>query len=241
MRQSETEGGASGNTLLTALIQLYRGELGRSDHWRSRLDTTTNWALTTTAAVISFSFGSPSVPHVTILVGLWMVLTFLYIETRRYRYYDLWFRRVRLLEDGMWAPLLRNEPFDADALRELASELERPQIQLSLVSAMQTRLSRAYGSLFSILLLSWFGKIAMHPTPTHSLSTLLQRAQIGFIPGWAVAGILLASTLGFGILFVAGRLGKPPLGELRVRPRSFQRSIWHGLSSPYGPSSRRPS
>ena len=98
-----------------AMAQLYRGELGRSDRWRTRLDTTTNWALTTTAAVISFGFGSVGSSHVTLLVGIWMVMTFLVIEARRYRYYDLWNRRVRLMEDGYWAPMLRREPVDPDA------------------------------------------------------------------------------------------------------------------------------
>ena len=46
------------------MAQLYRGELGRSDRWRTRLDTTTNWALTTAAAVISFGFGNASTSHV---------------------------------------------------------------------------------------------------------------------------------------------------------------------------------
>ena len=50
----------------TAMAHLYRGELGRSDRWRTRLDTTTNWALTTTAAVISFGFANVSQSHVTI-------------------------------------------------------------------------------------------------------------------------------------------------------------------------------
>ena len=68
------------------------------------------------------------------------------VEARRYRYYDLWIRRVRLLEDGYWAPMLRHEPVDPDALRELALEMERPQIQLSLFCApSSTRLNRAYG------------------------------------------------------------------------------------------------
>src|SRR5881628_1276105 len=138
-----------------ALAQLYRGEVGRSDRWRSRLDTTTNWALTTTAAVISFGFGSASTSHVPLLVGLWMVLTFLFIEARRYRYYDLWNRRLRLLEDGYWAPLLRGEPVDPDAMRELALELERPTLQLSLFAALQTRLQRAYGSLVVVLFCTW--------------------------------------------------------------------------------------
>src|SRR5438132_3762698 len=102
-----------------AVAQLYRGEVSRSDRWRTRLDTTTNWALTTTAAVISFGFASASTSHVPLLVGIWMVLTFLFIEARRYRYYDLWNRRLRLLEDGYWAPTLRGEPIDPDAMREL--------------------------------------------------------------------------------------------------------------------------
>ena len=138
----------------TAMAQLFRGELSRSDTWRSRLDTTTNWALTTTAAVISFGFASPNTSHVVFLVGIWMVLGFLLIEARRYRYYDLWIRRVRLLEDGYWAPMLRREPVDPDALRELASHMERPQIQLSLFSAISTRLNRAYGHILLILTLT---------------------------------------------------------------------------------------
>ena len=66
-----------------AMAQLYRGELSRSDKWRTRLDTTTNWALTTTAAVISFGFANTGSPHVTFIVGIWMVITFLLIEARR--------------------------------------------------------------------------------------------------------------------------------------------------------------
>lgn len=85
-----------------SMVHLYRGELSRSDVWRSRLDTTTNWALTVAAATISFSFGSTQTSHATLLVGIWLVVTFLIIETRRYRYYDLWNRRLRLLEDGFW-------------------------------------------------------------------------------------------------------------------------------------------
>src|SRR3954470_6256831 len=137
----------------TAMAHLYRGELGRSDRWRTRLDTTTNWALTVTAATISFSFGSAQTSHVTLLVGIWMVVTFLLVEARRYRYYDLWNRRVRLIEDGYWSPLLRQEPVDPDAMKELAREMERPQIQLSWFSAISTRLNRTYGPILLVLIL----------------------------------------------------------------------------------------
>ncbi|HEX8536744.1 MAG TPA: DUF2270 domain-containing protein, partial [Cystobacter sp.] len=146
----------------SAMAQLFRGELSRSDTWRSRLDNTTNWSLTTTAAVISFGF-TASASHVVFLVGLWMVLTFLLIEARRYRYYDLWIRRVRLLENGYWVPLLRREPVDPDAIRELITLVERPQIQLSLFSAISTRLNRAYGPILLVLTLTWFVKVYSHP------------------------------------------------------------------------------
>src|SRR4051812_36695977 len=68
------------------LAQLYRGELSRSDRWRMRLDTTSNWALTTTAGVISYAFSNASTSHVVLLLGISLVLTFLALEARRYRY-----------------------------------------------------------------------------------------------------------------------------------------------------------
>ena len=216
-----------------ALAQLYRGELGRSDRWRTRLDTTSNWALTTTAAVISFGFSSTSTTHVVILVGIWMVVTFLIIEARRYRYYDLWNRRVRLLEDGFWAPLLRREPVDPDSLRELALELERPHLQLSFLAAVQTRLNRAYGSLLLVLFLAWFGKIFGHPTPTTSLAEAAVRAHVGHLSGWLVSGVLSGLFVAFVLLFFVSLVTRAPLGELKPKPRSRKRSIWEALYRPY--------
>src|SRR3954466_14360561 len=138
------------------MAQLYRGELSRSDRWRMRLDTTSNWALTTTAGVISYAFSNASTSHVVLLVGIWMVLPFLALEARRYRYYDLWNRRLRLLEHGFWGPILRHEPEDPDAMRELAAELERPVLRLSLMSALATRMNRAYGPILLVMLAAWF-------------------------------------------------------------------------------------
>src|SRR5262245_39201265 len=44
----------------TAMIHFYRGEVQRSNTWRNRLDTTTNWAVITAGATLSFVFSSPS-------------------------------------------------------------------------------------------------------------------------------------------------------------------------------------
>ena len=42
---------------ITAVVHLYRGELHRANAWRLRLDNTTNWAVLTTAGLLTFSFG----------------------------------------------------------------------------------------------------------------------------------------------------------------------------------------
>ena len=70
---------------ITALSHLYRGELYRSTVWRTRLDTTTNWAVLTTGIALSLTFSSESAsPLPLVLVGL-LVAT-LFIEARRYRF-----------------------------------------------------------------------------------------------------------------------------------------------------------
>ncbi|MBI3182411.1 MAG: DUF2270 domain-containing protein [Myxococcales bacterium] len=232
MQERRGQGPAGLELSDAAMAQLYRGELGRSDRWRTRLDTTTNWALTTSAAVISFGFGSRESTHVTLLAGLWLVMTFLVIEARRYRYYDLWNRRVRLIEDGYWAPLLRREPVDPDALRELATEMDRPQLQLTFAAAVQTRLNRAYGSLLVVLMLSWFAKVHTHPAPAVSLQEFIARAHLGPISGWVVSGLMVVLMLSFALLWLVSFFARSPLGELRARPRP-RRSLWDAFYRPY--------
>jgi uncharacterized membrane protein len=215
------------------LAQLYRGELSRSDRWRTRLDTTTNWALTTTAATISFGFANTETSHITLLVGIWMVFTFLLIEARRYRYYDLWNRRLRLIEDGYWAPVLRREPIDSDALRELAHEMGRPQIRLSLFSALATRINRAYGPILLVLFATWFVKVYSHPQPSTSLHDFVERAHVGPLSGWWVLLFVSMATVAFVFLFALSLFARLPLGELRPRPRSRKRALWETFYRPY--------
>jgi uncharacterized membrane protein len=217
----------------TAMAHLFRGELSRSDRWRTRLDTTTNWSLTVTAAVVSFTFANADSPHVPLLAGLWLVVTFLFIEARRYRYYDFYNRRVRLLEDGYWAPLLRHEPVDPDAMRELALELERPQLALNMATALSVRLNRAYGPILLILLLTWFVKVYIHPTPSRTWGEVLERAHVGPISGAAVMVVLALFTVASLGLFILSFFTRAPLGELRTRPRTRRMALWERVYRPY--------
>lgn len=217
----------------TVMAHIFRGEISRSDTWRTRLDTTMNWAITTTGAVLSFAFGTTSSSHVVILVGFWLVTMFLLLEARRYRYYDLWNRRVRLIEAGYWAPMVRKEPVDPDSMRELASDMSRPQLQLSLFSAISTRMQRAYGALILVLLASWFAKVIGHPKPARSWEEFFRRAHIGPLPGELVVGVLTVVTLFFVLLFISALIARPPMGELRSRPRSHRLPMWQVMFRPY--------
>ena len=76
----------------------YRAEIQRSNVWRSRLDTTTNWAVVTVAASITFVFAAPENHWGVFLLVMLLVMLFLFIEARRYRYYELWSLRARLME-----------------------------------------------------------------------------------------------------------------------------------------------
>src|SRR2546423_797091 len=84
----------------TAMVHFYRGEIQRANTWRNRLDTTTNWAVLTTGATLSFAFSSPTNPHFVILINTVLVCFFLFMEARRYRYYEIWPSRAPILETG---------------------------------------------------------------------------------------------------------------------------------------------
>src|SRR5712691_799551 len=99
---------------LGVLAHLYRGEMYRSKIWRTRLDTTTNWAVATTGIALSVTFSnSQNSPLPLVLIGL-LVTVFLVFEARRYRYFDIWRTRVRLLEVCFFGPILRRKGVRTD-------------------------------------------------------------------------------------------------------------------------------
>ena len=92
--------------LNNSLIHLYRGELGRMTSYRVRLDTTTNWAVVTTAGIVTFALGNAAVSHVVFIFAMILTLFFLNLEAHRFRIYETAHRRVRLLELGFLAEAL---------------------------------------------------------------------------------------------------------------------------------------
>ncbi len=172
----------------TAMIHFYRGEVQRSNTWRNRLDTTTNWAVLTAGATLSFVFSSPSNPHFVIPINSILVAIFLLMEARRYRYYEIWSSRVRVIETGYFAQLLAPEgvPPDEAWAEHLAADLITPHFTITEWEAVGRRLRRNYLWIFALLALSWNLKVYLHPLPARDFNVFIERAMVGVVPGWAV-------------------------------------------------------
>jgi uncharacterized membrane protein len=169
----------------TAMIHFYRGEVQRSNTWRNRLDTTTNWAVLTAGATLSFVFSSPNNPHFVIPINSILVAIFLLMEARRYRYYEIWSSRVRVLETGYFAQMLSPDGVEQDKgwAEHLANDLITPHFTISEWEAIGRRLRRNYLWIFALLALSWNLKVYLHPLPAHSFEAFLDRATVGIVPG----------------------------------------------------------
>jgi uncharacterized membrane protein len=177
-----------------ALAHLYRGEVYRSTVWRTRLDSSTNWAVVTTGIALSATYASAEAsPLPLVLVGL-LVTVFLLFEARRYRYFNVWRARARLLETDFYAPMLRGEDVAPDAAwtELLAGDYRKPSYHISFARAIGRRLRRTYGWIFAIQAIAYYGKLAIHPVPLTALSEVWERAAIGPIPGTLVvlAGVI---------------------------------------------------
>jgi uncharacterized membrane protein len=172
----------------TAMVHFYRGEVQRSNAWRTRLDTTTYWAVFTSAATLSFAFSSGSNPHFLIPINSILVAIFLVMEARRYRYYEIWASRVRVIETGYFAQLLapNGVPRDQEWASHLASDLLTPHFTISEKEAIGRRLRRNYIWIFMLLALSWNLKVYLYPAPAVTFNEFLQRATVGLVPGWMV-------------------------------------------------------
>jgi len=208
----------------TAMAHLYRGEISRANTWRTRLDATTNWAVVTVAAALTFAFGSTQNPHFVLLLVLLLVLTFLYIEARRYRYYLLWSYRVHLLEVDFFAPLLA-PPFRpaSDWADYLAESLLHPVFPIAHWEAVGRRMRRNYIWLITLVLVSWVAKLAVHPVPTRDWGVVLARAAIGPVEGiWVVTAVGLV----YGLLLLLTVVSFLPSRWQETLPEAARPLAW---------------
>jgi uncharacterized membrane protein len=188
----------------TAMVHLYRAEVGRANTWRTRLDTTTNWAVVTFGAALTFAFGALENPHYVLLLEFLLMLAFLYIEARRHGYYQLWSYRVHLMETDFFAAMLA-PPFrpSADWSNHLVETLLNPRYPISRWRSVGHRFRRNYFFIMTLLLISWLGKLSIHPVSTATWRVMVERAAIGTLQGrWvmSVVGVIYLGLIGLSVI-----------------------------------------
>src|SRR5215207_285632 len=184
------------NEFITVLAHYHRAEIARMAGWRDRIDRTTNWAITVVGAMLSVSLSTPTAHHGVVLFAMLLVLLLLVIESRRYRFFDVYRGRVRRLERSYYAQVLSPTPdtVEDDWARVLAEDLRKPMFGMSRGQAFARRLRRNYGWMFAILFLAWLLKISlpkMQPGVAQADLALspdewLRNAALGPVPGWMV-------------------------------------------------------
>ena len=214
------------NAYVTAMSHFYRGELGRIMVWRSRLDPTTNWAITSTSTIFTVAFSIESVPHIIFFFNIAIVTIMLWIEARRYRFYDAFRARVRMLEAHFLVPIVAQNTtlLQGEWQKLVCEDLLLPSFKISAFEAVGRRLKRNYVFIFMIILTAWITKIFLHAKPPiTSFSSFYQALAVGTsIPSWLVAFIFLgtfASVIGVTIY-----IGRNTTGE--ISEFGTHRSLW---------------
>ena len=214
------------NAYVTAMSHFYRGELGRIMTWRSRLDPTTNWAITSTSTIFTVAFSIQAVPHIIFFFNIAIVAIMLWIEARRYRFYDAFRARVRMLEAHFLVPIVAQNTslLQGEWQKLVCEDLLLPSFKISAFEAVGRRLKRNYVFIFMIILVAWVTKIFLHAEPKiTSFTSFYDALHVGTsIPSWLVASLfVLTFTLVIGITIY---VGKHTTGE--ISEFGTHRSLW---------------
>jgi uncharacterized membrane protein len=210
---------------VNALSHFYRGEMGRIMIWRQRLDITTNWAITSTTAIITFAFSSREVPHIIFFFNLLIVSVMLWIEARRYRFYDAFRARVRMLEAHFLVPMVmeNRDMLQGEWKKLVCEDLILPSFKISAFEAVGRRLKRNYVFIFLLIITAWITKIFLHgPAAMNNFSSFYHALRVGHIPSWLIASVFVATLASvLGISAYVSRMTSGEISEFRTH-----RSLW---------------
>ena len=210
---------------VNAMSHFYRGELGRIMVWRQRLDITTNWAITSSTAIITIAFSNRDVPHIIFFFNLAIVWVMLWIESRRYRFYDAFRARVRMLEAHFLVPMVmeNRQMLQGEWKKLVCEDLILPSFKISKLEAIGRRLKRNYVFIFVLIMVAWVTKIFLHASePITSGRALYHALRVGHIPSWLVAGTFIATFA--SVIGITIYVGKKSSGE--ITEFGAHRSLW---------------
>jgi len=211
---------------VTAMSHFYRGELGRIMVWRQRLDTTTSWAITVTSSIFTVAFSFRDVPHLIFFFNIAVVWVLLWIEARRYRFYDAFRARVRMLEAHFLVPIVAQNAslLQGEWKKLVCEDLLLPSFKISRFEAIGRRLKRNYAFIFLIIMVAWVTKIFLHASPPiNSFSSFYRALGVApSIPSWLVAVVFTATFASIvGIVIYITRHGSGEISEFDAH-----RSLW---------------
>lgn len=212
----------------TAVIHFYRASSAHADVWRQRLDITTNWAIVTNAAILSFSLSNPQAPHFVLLMTLIIDLFFLIMESRRYQVYNMWHHRIRVLQQYVFAEALSGHQCEdsqeiQEKLSELADHLGDSVPRISLFDAIGFRIRRNYFYILFFTIGAWLIKLHIHPERPDSLAEFVARSAMGPLSGSMVfAAVIL---LVFFAAVLALLAPSDSLVDWTLRPSPIRRAL----------------
>ncbi|MDQ2868284.1 MAG: DUF2270 domain-containing protein [Verrucomicrobiota bacterium] len=210
---------------VAAMSHFYRGELGRIMIWRQRLDITTNWAITSSTAIITIAFANRDVPHIIFFFNLAIVWVMLWIEARRYRFYDAFRARVRMLEAHFLVPMVMENRLmlQGEWKKLVCEDLILPSFKISRFEAVGRRLKRNYVFIFILIMVAWVTKIFLHADHAmESTHDFYHALRVGHIPSWFVASIFLATLA--SVIGITIYVSKSSSGE--ISEFGTHRSLW---------------
>jgi uncharacterized membrane protein len=210
---------------VNAMSHFYRGEMGRIMVWRQRLDVTTNWAITSSTAIITIAFSTREVPHIIFFFNLAIVWVLLWIEARRYRFYDAFRARVRMLEAHFLVPMVmeNREMLQGEWKKLVCEDLILPCFKITKLEAIGRRLKRNYMFIFVLILVAWITKIFIHaPMAMDSVTGFYHALRVGHIPSWLVAFMMVGTFV--SVILITIYVSKRSSGE--ISEFGTHRSLW---------------
>ena len=235
---SQGQGPLSRGEFVTTISHFHRAEIGRMAGWRDRIDRTTNWAITVVAAMLSLSLSTSSAHHGVLIFAMLLILLLLWIEARRYRFFDVYRTRVRQLERHYFAQLFSpREEHSANWLAILAESLRTPKFLISHWTAFARRLRRNYLFMFLILLLAWVLKISTPSLQTEAAATggLLHSASIAWPAATTRAPWRAWSAVSCAALVPAASMKRVPRAVQTWNCGSSPISAWNCSASAWRP------
>jgi len=149
----------------------------------------------------------------------------LWIEARRYRFYDAFRARIRMLEAHFLVPMVmeNRDLLQGEWKKLVCEDLILPCFKISKLEAIGRRLKRNYVFIFILILVAWVTKIFLHaPMAMDSPLSFYHALRVGHIPSWLVAFVLVGTFA--SVISITIYVSKKSSGE--ISEFGTHRSLW---------------